>query len=85
MAWDYYRLISFFGDVPLVTEVLTIEESKQLVRQPVDDIITQILIWLDEASSVLEGEAQENGRITWGACLLLKARVHLLQIIIKQL
>ena len=79
MAWDYYRLISFFGDVPLVTEVLTIEESKQLVRQPVDDIITQILIWLDEASSVLEGEVQENGRITWGACLLLKARVHLLQ------
>ena len=79
MAWDYYRLISFFGDVPLVTEVLTIEESKELTRQPVNDIVTQILTWLDESSSVLEGEKQERGRITWGACQLLKARVYLLQ------
>lgn len=79
MAWDYYRLISFFGDVPFVNEVLTVEQSKQLTRQSVNDIITHILTWLDESSSVLEGEVQENGKITWGACQLLKARVYLLQ------
>lgn len=79
LAWDYYRLISFFGDVPFVTKVLTIEESKELVRTSSDEIIVNLQNWLDEASATLSGENQEKGRITWGACQLLKARIYLLQ------
>lgn len=79
MAWDYYRLVSFFGDVPLVTKVLSIEESRALTRTPSTEILPTILGWLDEASGVLQGVNQEKGRISWGACQLLKARIYQLQ------
>ncbi len=32
LAYNYYVLTSYFGDVPLVTETLAIPESKQLVH-----------------------------------------------------
>lgn len=79
LAWDYYRLVSFFGDVPLVTKVLSIEDSKALTRTPSAEIFSTILGWLDEASAVLQGVNQEKGRISWGACQLLKARIYQMQ------
>lgn len=79
LAWDYYRLISFFGDVPFVTKVLSLEDSEGLTRTSANEIATSLQTWLDESSSVLQGIEQEKGRITWGACQLLKARIFLWQ------
>lgn len=79
VSWNYFRLISLFGDVPFFTNVLTIEESKELIRKPIAEIVPSLLTWLDEASNVLVDVSQEKGRITWGACQLLKARIYLFQ------
>lgn len=79
MCWNYFRLVSFFGDVPFFTKVLTIEESKEVVRNSKDEILSNLLTWLDEASVTLQDVTQEKGRITWGACQVLKARIFLYQ------
>jgi hypothetical protein len=77
LAYNYHSLTLYFGDVPLVTKVLTIDESKELVRSPGPDVVDFILGELDEASRLLGGKEVDFGRVTWGACQALKARVLL--------
>lgn len=78
LAYQYYRLMTFYRDVPLVTEPLNIDES-DVPKNSKEEVLTYILEQLDLAIAKLPTEwpSSENGRITKGAALALKARVLL--------
>ncbi|MDB5157256.1 MAG: hypothetical protein JWR50_1963 [Mucilaginibacter sp.] len=80
-AQALFRLTNFYGDVPLVTHVLSIDESKSIKRTPKADVVTFILNELDSCAAVLPTRdaqaANDRGRITKGAALAMKARVLL--------
>lgn len=78
-AFFYNQLTFFFGDVPLVTTELTVEEIYG-PRDDKEEVVDFILNDLDEAIAVLPAEASSGdalGRITRGAALAIKARMAL--------
>ena len=80
-AYSYFRLMSTFGDVPLVTKVLALG-AENLPRTPKKQVLDFILSELEAVSKVLPaqyggGKPNEKGRITKGAALALKARAYL--------
>ena len=82
-AYQYFRLINWFGDVPLVTKVMTPEEANDVSRTPKAQVLKFILDELDTAATVLPRKedygANDKGRVTKGAAKALKARVLLYQ------
>lgn len=77
-AFFYHFLIELYGDVPLLTEVPTIEGA-QIGRAPKSDVVDQIIEDLNFAAQNLPGSwsGDAEGRATKGAALALKARVAL--------
>lgn len=75
----YYLLTNTFGDVPLWTEELKIEEVSQLPRSPLREVRTQMILDLEEAAANLPVNYDSNniGRATKGAALTLLAKIHL--------
>src|SRR5690606_38702167 len=75
----YYLLTNTFGDVPLWTEELKIEEVSQLPRSPLSEVRTQMILDLEEAAANLPVNYDSNniGRATKGAALTLLAKIHL--------
>ncbi len=79
-AWGYFDLISFYGDVPLITDVIELgSESFDRGRTPYHEIVGFIVNELDLAIPNLPVERFNNntGRVTRGAAMGLKARVLL--------
>ena len=79
-AYDYFRLLRNFGDVPIITSMLSdnqAELTEKSVRYPRNEVARQIIADLDKAISMLQEKAPESGRISRDAALLLKARVAL--------
>ena len=76
-AYLYIKLASLFGDVPLVTTEITLEESRNVARTPVSEIWDFISAELTDAANVLPNTQTDKGRITKGAALALKARAML--------
>lgn len=76
-AYHYLTLVSFFGDVPLVTTEITLDESKALKRTPVAEVYDYIVKELTEAAAALPNVQAEKGRFTKGAALGFKARAQL--------
>ncbi|MCE7064992.1 RagB/SusD family nutrient uptake outer membrane protein [Dyadobacter sp. CY326] len=78
-AYQYIKLAGFYGDVPLVTSALTIDESRTLVKAPVAEIWDFIDKELNEAAALLPATypASDKGRVTQGAALGLAARASL--------
>lgn len=78
-AWHYFLLTQWFGDVPFITDEISIEESQSLTRTAKATIDQFINDELETAISFLpEGYASGNeGRITKGAAIALKSRFHL--------
>ncbi len=78
LAYEYFKLITRFRDVPLVTKVVSISES-DLGVTPKSDVLEYLLLQLDDAIEDLPVTWPETqaGRITRGAALFLKARVLL--------
>lgn len=80
-AFQYFQLMTWFGDVPLFDKDITLEESLKISRTPKAQVLDFILKELDAASLVLPVNtgytAADRGRITKGAALGLKARVLL--------
>ena len=78
-AWHYFYLIELYGDVPLVTDEISIEESLQLERTDRDVILDFIYEELNMAISNLPTgyPAEQQGRITKDAAIAFKSRVHL--------
>ncbi len=80
-AWAHFNLEKWYGDVPLADHDLTVEESQTIARSPRADVVNFVLSELDAILPDLPSNdnlaANEEGRITKGAALALKARVLL--------
>ena len=74
-AYHYIKLVMLFGDVPLVTTGIGIEEGRNIARTPMEEVWDFIAEELDQAATWLPLE--NNGRITKGAANGLKARAML--------
>ncbi len=79
MAWAYNHLVNYFGDVPLVKKVLSVEESEQVTRQPKAEVVTFMLEQIDLAITKLAGTPRVYGRLTQAAAQAFKARMLLQQ------
>ena len=68
-----------YGDIPLVTEVISTLEESKIPASPETDIVKFILDELNELSADgnLDVTPKESGRITRGAALALKMRMCL--------
>lgn len=80
-ALFYSRMVNKFGDVPLITTVIKLGEEN-VKRTPKAEVLKFVTDELDAVSKILPqsyagGKPNEKGRITKGAALALKARVHL--------
>lgn len=78
-ANQYAKLVTHFGDVPLLTTTLTLEESYGITRTGKDQVLDFVFKELDFAIANLpETYAQaEVKRLTKGAALAIKARTAL--------
>ncbi len=78
-AYSYFRLISFFGGVPLIIKPFGLNDDFQIPRNTYEECLTFALKEFDEAASLLPVSypAAEKGRITKGAALAMKARALL--------
>lgn len=80
-AWCYYNLVKWYGGVPIVKDVLDVEESSFTPRSSTKECIEFILEDLDRAATMLKGKVwsgEDYGRVTSGTALALKGRVLLL-------
>lgn len=78
-ALTYMRLIMLFGDVPLITSNITIDEGKEVERTDIQVIWDFIETELDESAANLPEaySGDDIGRITRGAALAIKSRAML--------
>lgn len=78
-AYQYARLTTHFGDVPLLTDPVTLEESYGIVRTGQDKILDFIFSELDFAAANLPAAyaAADTKRLTKGAAWAIKARTAL--------
>ncbi len=81
-ALTYFNLVRFYGDVPLVTTVLTPEESFAFGRAPASEVYEKLIINdLMEVSDVLprksDYQGDDVGRATRGAANALLGKVYL--------
>lgn len=79
-AYLYNLMTSLYGDVPFITEPITLIDDSKQARESKAVIVESILKDLDEAIGYLPVRYTANedkGRITRGAALALKARICL--------
>lgn len=78
-AYLYIPMVEKFGDIPLVTKVLTKEESN-VPRVAKKDVLDFLFKELQEVSTKLPlSYSAEKGRITKGAALALQSRLYLME------
>lgn len=80
-AYDYYNKVMFYGDIPLVTSVISDAEEAKMSRTPMKEVADFVLKELSEVATALpeQNQLQSGGHITKGAALALKARFELYQ------
>ncbi len=80
-AYLYFRLTTWYGDVPLFDHDLTLSESKSIIRTPQAEVLAFVHSELDAILPALpskENYTEANkGRITSGAVVAMKARAYL--------
>lgn len=80
-AYLYFRLTTWYGDVPLFDHDLTLSESKTISRTPQADVLAFVRSELDAILPLLPAKEAyadaDKGRITSGAAVALKARTYL--------
>lgn len=81
-AYDYFRLLKNYGDVPIITKMLP-DDYATLVeftkRAPRNEVARFILKDLDKAVELMQEYPVESGRVARYAALTLKARVALFE------
>lgn len=82
-AFHYFHLVNWYGNVPLIKDEISYDESFNIGRSPKADVVSYILSELDEVTALLPlpsayAEA-DKGRITKGAAAALKAKLLLYQ------
>lgn len=80
-AYLYFRAVNFYGAVPFFLQDITLDESKQSVRTPKNEIIPQLVSEVEDIIPVLpsrdELSAADNGKITKAAAMVLLARIYM--------
>jgi hypothetical protein len=80
-AYQYFQLLTWYGDVPLVTTEISVSDAAGLTRAPRAEVLDFVLKELDAAAADLPVNtayaAEDRGRFTKGAALAVKARVLL--------
>lgn len=82
-AFEDFNLAKWYGDVPLINDNITEDQSKVVTKTPQAQVYQFVVSEMDAIIAALPSKDQlpaaENGRITKGAALALKARVLLYQ------
>lgn len=78
-AYAYFRLISHYGGVPLITKTFELDEDFAVARDSYDDVMRFVLDELDEVMDDLPLERNDEhlGRLTRGAAMAIKSRALL--------
>jgi hypothetical protein len=79
-ALAYFYLVRIFGDVPMVTTPITVEESFKIPRESVDNIYDKIIIsdlLVAENGLSLKYTGADVGRATIGAAKAILGKVYL--------
>lgn len=78
-AFHYTRLAMLFGDVPLIVQTLSNEESREVSRTPAEQVWDFVESELTEIAGLLPESysGADIGRVTRGAALAMKARAML--------
>lgn len=80
-AWLFFRLTTWFGDVPLFDHDVNLSESKSISRTPQSEVFAFVRSELDAILVNLPTKEKyteaDKGRITSGAAVALKARTYL--------
>ena len=78
-AFDYFYLAFLWGDIPLVTKVLSVNEANSVSRDPKNKVIEFIISELQSAIPNLPTTRsdKEYGRITKGGALGILGRIFL--------
>lgn len=78
-AWFHFELMRYFGKMPLVNKVLTVEESKSNPRASIGDIYTQVIGDLETAASYLPAgyTSSMQGKPTKWAAKAMLGKVYL--------
>lgn len=80
-AFVYYDMIFFFGDVPLITKTLTVDESRETSRQPRQQVLDFILDELEVyvLQNIKALDVNETGRINEQVVNAYLARICLFE------
>lgn len=78
-AYAYFRLASFYGGVPLITKPFKLDDDWKVARNSYDEIMSFVFKELDQAIPYLplKYDNANNGRVTKGAAMAIKARALL--------
>ena len=78
-AYGYFRLVAFYGGVPLITKTFNLDDDFYLPRNTYDECMKFVLDELEEAIPLLplSYDASNTGRITKGTAMAAKARALL--------
>lgn len=78
-AYDYFWLQFLWGDVPLVTKVLSVDEANSVARTSRADVVSFVIDELQSAITDLPAtrSSDQKGRITKGGALAILGRVQL--------
>lgn len=80
-AFNYFKLVRYFGEVPLFLKEVTKAEEAFLLRSPVADVYRQIIEDATDAIAKLSNPAFSNGKqsgqATKGAATMLLAEVYM--------
>jgi len=78
-AYQYFWLTNFFGDIPLVTNILDFNTANHVTRDPKTTIISFLYKELSESAVDLPTTriASEKGRVNRGAALAMKGRLQM--------
>lgn len=77
-AYIYYEMLFYFGDIPLITRVLTTDEARETSRQPRAEVLNFILTELNEVLVDIEKEpSEETGRVNKSVVDAFLARIYL--------
>lgn len=80
-AFHYFHLVTWYGNVPLIKNEISYDESFQVARTAKAEVVSYILTELDEVTAALPLRSAypdaDKGRIAKGAAAALKAKVLL--------
>src|SRR5680860_365193 len=78
-AYSYFKLISHYGGVPLITNPFSLGDDFRVPRDSYDDVMAFVISELDASINALplDYDAADDGRVTKGAAMAIKARALL--------